>query len=84
MSTLSLRQSGGANIISIPKKVLRMLDLHTGDKLDLQIKDNAIILTPVNEEPTLEQLIAQSPKSSFSALEEDRQWEADCLKGGEF
>lgn len=83
MSSLSLRQSGGASIISIPKKILQMLDLHIGDKLDISIKDNKIILKPVHDTSTLQQLLAESPKESFKVLDEDQSWMTDKPKGKE-
>ncbi|TNF69565.1 MAG: AbrB/MazE/SpoVT family DNA-binding domain-containing protein [Gammaproteobacteria bacterium] len=83
MSSLSLRRSGGANIVSIPKKILEMLDLHVGDKLDIHVEGNKIILVPAKEELTLEQLIANSPKSSFKVLEEDEDWISDHIEGTE-
>lgn len=83
MSSLSLRQSGGANIVSIPKKILQMLNLHTGDKLDIHIEDSKIILTPRIEELSLEQMLADSPKSSFKLLDEDSEWMHDKPKGKE-
>lgn len=83
MSSLSLRQSGGANIVSIPKKILQMLNLHTGDKLDIHIEDSKIILTPRIEELSLEQMLADSPKSSFKLSDEDREWMHDKPKGKE-
>ena len=84
MSSLSLRQSGGANIVSIPKKILQMLNLHTGDKLDISIEDNKIVLTPKAEELSLEQMLAASPKDSFKLLDEDKEWMHDTPKGKEF
>ncbi|WP_192483789.1 MULTISPECIES: AbrB/MazE/SpoVT family DNA-binding domain-containing protein [Cysteiniphilum] len=83
MSSLSLRQSGGANIVSIPKKILQILNLHTGDKLDIHIEDSKIILTPRIEELSLEQMLADSPKSSFKLLDEDSEWMHDKPKGKE-
>ena len=84
MSSLSLRQSGGANIVSIPKKILQMLNLHTGDELDIHVEDSKIILTPRVEELSLEQMLAESPKSSFKLLDEDKEWMYDKPKGKEF
>ncbi|WP_100551190.1 AbrB/MazE/SpoVT family DNA-binding domain-containing protein [Caedibacter taeniospiralis] len=83
MSSLSLRQSGGANIVSIPKKILQILNLHTGDKLDISVEDNKIVLTPKMEELSLEQMLAASPKSSFKLLDEDKEWMHDNSKGKE-
>jgi antitoxin component of MazEF toxin-antitoxin module len=47
MTQVTIRQSGGASIISIPKVILRTLVLDAGASLDLSIEDNKIILTPI-------------------------------------
>ena len=74
MTDLCIRQSGGANIISIPKAILRSLNLHPGSSLSLSIKNHAIVLTPVEEKPTLKSLLAGSPKAKLSKTEEDDNW----------
>ncbi len=74
MTQVVIRQSGGANIISIPKVILRTLALDTGSALDLSIKDNKIILTPIKENLTLEAVLEGSPKSALKLTEEDLQW----------
>ena len=74
MTAVAVRQSGGANIVSIPKAIVNTLGLHVGSKLDLSIVDNRIVLTPIEEELTLEALLAGSPKECFSVTEEDSQW----------
>jgi antitoxin ChpS len=71
----SIRQSGGANIISIPKAIINTLDLDVGSKMELSIQNNAILLTPVKQEVmTLESLLKDSPKSCFKITDEDRVW----------
>ena len=74
MTSVAVRQSGGANIISIPKAIVKTLGLHVGSKLELSIVEQNIVLTPIKEESTLEGLLANSPKESFAPLEEDRDW----------
>ncbi len=74
MTAVAVRQSGGANIISIPKAIVKTLGLHVGSKLDLSIVDNRIVLTPVEEELTLEALLAGSPKECFALTAEDQEW----------
>ena len=74
MSSVAIRQSGGANIVSIPKAIIKTLGLHVGSKLELSIKDDKIILTPEKEEMTLEYLLAESPKACFQINDEDREW----------
>jgi antitoxin ChpS len=73
MTAIAIRQSGGANIVSIPKAVVNTLGLKVGSQLDLSIEDNRIVLTPVKK-TCLEDLLAGSPKKCFRLMEEDRQW----------
>ena len=73
MTAIAIRQSGGANIISIPKAIVKTLGLQVGSKLDLSIEDNKIVLTPIKE-TRLEDLLAGSPKECFEVTEEDREW----------
>ncbi len=74
MTAIAVRQSGGANIISIPKAIVKTLGLHIGSKLDLSIENNKIVLTPIKEDTSLEVLLAGSPKECFRVTEEDREW----------
>ena len=85
MTSVAVRQSGGANIISIPKAIVKTLGLHVGSKLELSIVDQKIVLTPIiEEELTLEGLLAKSPKESFAPLDEDREWLDFKSTGKEF
>ena len=74
MTTLTIRKNGNAVGISIPKKILKLLNLHIGDEVDLDVQDDQIILRPHHEELTLEQLLAESDKNSFKVTSEDKQW----------
>ena len=69
-----IRQSGGASIISIPKVILRTLELDSGASLDLSIEDSKIILTPIKESLTLEEVLEGSPKFAMRRVEEDQLW----------
>ncbi|MBV1911572.1 MAG: AbrB/MazE/SpoVT family DNA-binding domain-containing protein [Kangiellaceae bacterium] len=83
MTSIAVRQSGGANIVSIPKAIIKTLGLQVGSKLDLTIKDNKIVLTPINEELSLDALIEGSPQECFKVMEEDREWIDAVPKGKE-
>ena len=74
MTAVTIRQSGGAEIVSIPKAIGKSLGLHVGSKLDLTIVDNKIVLTPVEEELSLDALLAGSPRECFKITDEDREW----------
>ncbi len=84
MTSLAIRQSGGANIISIPKAILKMLGLHAGSELDLSIVDSKIVLTPKSETTmTLEELLAATPEEALRITEEDKEWLSAKPKGRE-
>ena len=72
--SISIRQSGGANIVSLPKAVVQTLGLSVGSKLDLSLEGNRIVLTPSEEVMSLEQLLAGSTKSDFEIGIDDRDW----------
>lgn len=74
MTRIAIRKSGGANIISLPKAVLKTLGLQEGSIVDLLLEDNKIVLTPVVEEITLQELLAGSPKKKLNLTEEDQEW----------
>lgn len=74
MTTVTVRQSGGAEIVSIPKAIGKALGLHVGSELNLSIVDNRIVLDPVVKKTSLEELLADSPRENFSITEEDREW----------
>ncbi len=81
MTEIAVRQSGGANIVSIPKAIVQTLGLTVGSKLDLTIQDNSIVLTPVEDELSLADLLAGSPKECFAVTDEDRDW-IDAVRSG--
>ena len=72
--SISIRQSGGANIVSLPKSIVQALGLSVGSKLDVSLEDNRIVLTPTEDSITLDQLLADSTKEDFVLSIEDRTW----------
>lgn len=83
MATLNIRKSGGANIVSLPKKILQTLGLHTGSTLNLSVEHNKIVLTPMNEEKTLNELLSASPKECLQLYDEDKEWITEKPQGNE-
>ena len=74
MTAVAVRQSGGANIISIPKAIVKSLGLEVGSKLDLSIIDDRIVLTPIRDELTLNQVLEASPTEYLAMTDEDKEW----------
>ena len=83
MTTLSIRQSGGSSILSIPKVVLKVLNLKVGSSLSLSVENNRIVLTPIHHTLTLDDLLKGSPKACFKLNEEDQVWLDMPAKGKE-
>lgn len=83
MTQLTIRQSGGTNIVSIPKAISKILGLHVGSKLELSIIDYKIVLTPVAEKTTLDDLLAGSDPEKLKRTQEDCEWLEAPAKGKE-
>ena len=83
MTAVAVRQSGGANIISIPKAIVKSLGLEVGSKLDLSIIDDRIVLTPIRDELTLNQVLEASPKEYLAIRGEDKEWLGSPSQGRE-
>lgn len=71
MASVAIRQSGGGNIVTLPKSVVSSLGLEVGSKLSVTVEGNNIVLVP---ELTLEELLAGSPKECFELTQEDQEW----------
>jgi len=84
MSTIAIRKSGGAHIISIPKAITDTLGLQVGSNLDLSIKGNRIVLTPMPIHYTLESLLEGSTRESFALDAEGEEWIGAKSIGKEF
>ena len=74
MTTVSVRQSGGAEIVTIPKSVSRALGLHVGSELLLSVIEGKIVLDPAPEDtPSLGDLLAGNSSDNLALTEEDRE-----------
>ncbi|MDX2164644.1 MAG: AbrB/MazE/SpoVT family DNA-binding domain-containing protein [Gammaproteobacteria bacterium] len=74
MTVIAIRRSGGANIVSLPKTILKMLNLHEGSLLVLTLEDRKITLTPAEEKLTLEKVLKGSPQKRLTLNDEDKEW----------
>lgn len=73
MTEVTVRKSGGATIISLPKVITELAGISVGSVLDLTVDDHTIHLRP-KQELTLEALLASSPKEKLQLTDEDRAW----------
>ena len=69
----NIRKWGNSAGTIIPVPMLDAAGIALGDKVNIEAKAGALIITLVDEPMTLEDLLADSPKKSFSRiLEEDQ------------
>ncbi len=53
MITLTLRRRGGSVVVSLPRKILSLLDLDAGATVRMAVENGKIIMAPVGRRPTL-------------------------------
>ncbi len=70
---LTIRKSGGASIVSLPKSALEMLGLSVGQAVEWSVKDHALILVPVQKE-TLASLLAGVTREVMKPTQDEREW----------
>ena len=59
MTTAILRKWGGAVAVSLPKKILSMLDLEVGVQVDVKVEAGSIVLSPTRQSYSLTQLVRE-------------------------
>ena len=47
MLSMPLRKQGGAAIVTIPTSVMKKLNLKVGEELSMDVRDGALVVTPV-------------------------------------
>ncbi|WP_035454582.1 AbrB/MazE/SpoVT family DNA-binding domain-containing protein [Alicyclobacillus herbarius] len=57
--TTTVQRWGNSLAIRIPRVVAERLAVQQGSEIELSVEDNAIILTPKQKKPTLEELLAK-------------------------
>jgi antitoxin component of MazEF toxin-antitoxin module len=67
----NIRKWGNSAGTIIPVPMLDAAGIALGDKVNIEAKAGTLIMTLVDEPMTLEDLLADSPKKSFSRILED-------------
>lgn len=79
-----IKRWGNAAALRIPKAMLKELSLDIGSSVDLKEDHGHLIIEPINSpEPTLQELLEQSPANAFTLDQEDRDWLDDAAIGKE-
>jgi antitoxin ChpS len=75
MTTATLRTLGGSVVLTVPKKLLDLMHLHAGARVEMRVENGALIVQPVTKpQYTLAELLAQCTPTDFTHTAEDRAW----------
>jgi antitoxin component of MazEF toxin-antitoxin module len=64
----TISQWGNSNALRLPKSVVNQLYINIGDKVDIDIKDDNIIIKPLKKKSNLDELLSQMP-DNYQAVE---------------
>lgn len=77
MITVQVRKQGGASIMTIPSDVLKLLDIHAGSILELNLTKDGFVahtISNVSKRYTLKELLRGATPKNLKALNEETQW----------
>lgn len=80
MKGVKLSQWGNSQGIRLPKSIIELLNLKTGDDLGLEVKNNQLIITPLRKRKTVAERFAEYR----GPIELDEVFSDDDLRDGEF
>jgi antitoxin MazE len=65
-----IQKWGNSGAVRLPAAVMKQLNVHLGDRLDLQVENGKIVLVPAPLEYRLEDLVAGiTPKNRHAAVD---------------
>jgi len=70
---VTLCKVGGSTLLPVPPIFLRQLQLKAGEKVELELSDNSLLVRPVKKSYTMAELLAASDYSQPQSVE-DREW----------
>jgi antitoxin ChpS len=74
MSTATLRAVGGSVVIAIPKRLLELVKLQAGSKVEIDVQQGHLIVIPQKKKRyTLSELLAQCD-SLLPVTAEEQEW----------
>lgn len=77
MPVTTLRASGGAVVMSVPKKLLEIVDLRVGSKVEIGVKGDGLVVNPARQSKpryTLEEVLSQCGRNAFRKSRTDSGW----------
>lgn len=74
MPTATLRAVGGSVVMAIPKRILELVQLQAGSRVEIEVQQGQLVVIPQRRKRyTLAELLAQCD-ASMPLTVEDREW----------
>ena len=86
MPVTTLRASGGAVVMSVPRKLLDIVNLRVGSKVEIGIKGDGFVVNPVNQRQpkyTLDEVLSRCGRGAFRRSSLESNWLGDGPRGKE-
>ncbi len=86
MPVTTLRASGGAVVMSVPKKLLEIVNLRVGSKVEIGVKGDGLVVSPARQSKpryTLEEVLSKCGRNAFRKSRADSDWLTDRPAGKE-
>ncbi len=75
MAIATLRNLGGSVVMTVPKKLLELVNLGAGSRVDIIVDGDRIVVQPLRKPSyKLKDLLARTKPRDFALKDEDRQW----------
>jgi len=71
---VKIQQWGNSGAVRLNKDLLQLMSVEVGGVLEVEVKDNTLMLRPSSPEYALDELLAASPKATFALADEDKEW----------
>jgi antitoxin ChpS len=86
MPVTTLRASGGAVVMSVPRKLLEIVNLRVGSKVEIGVKGDGLVVNPARQSKpryTLEDVLSQCGRNAFRKSRAGSDWIDDRPVGKE-
>jgi antitoxin component of MazEF toxin-antitoxin module len=75
MTTVTLRNLGGSVVIAIPRKILKLINLDAGARVEMSVQEGKLVVEPKRQPRyTLAELLATCTEDTMALTDEDRAW----------
>lgn len=75
MTTVTLRSLGGSIVMAVPKRILNLVDLDAGSRVQVSVERGRLIIEPKKKPRyTLAELLSRCRPTDLAPRRKDRSW----------